>query len=182
MAEAARGLYGRYVAWYSKWAPALYLFVAVALVVCGVATWQATLANGRQDREADEIQARAFACIDDRDAFAAESSQTLRDVTQARDTLSQKRGWATLRKESALVSWTSVLLSAPLDGSAAPGLLRNFVNATAELNASATHLKDVERQLIEANRDLKRARLQNPVVPPASEVCASGVFVPPAKP
>lgn len=153
--------------------------VIVALVFAMLGVGAAYL-NGRADTERTAALLR---CTDDRDAYSAASSITLREVTQTRDNLAQKRGWATLRKEASLETWTNILLVALARTDVGDGaLVEKFLNATTELNASAANLRDIERDLIQANRDLKVARQNNPIVPAASEVCASGSFVPPANP
>lgn len=164
--------------WYLPFAVAIVVISFLASVFSSVGVLTLTVV-----RESD--RAALLECTDDRDKFAETSSQNLRDATQARDDLSQARGQATIVKEKALVVWTDILIAALSDQSgeeASPAVVLRFAQATTDLNDAARDLQDTERALRAANNDLRRAREDNPVVPPSSEVCSSGEFVPPKKP
>lgn len=164
--------------WYLPFAVAVVVISFLASVFSSVGVLALTVV-----RESD--RAALLECTDARDKYAEKSSQALRDATQDRDDLAQERGRATIAKERALVKWTDILISALADQSgqeASNDLVLRFAQATAALNAAASDLQDTERALRTANRDLTTAREENPVVPPASEVCATGEFIPPKKP
>lgn len=180
MQSALRRFYSAYLAWWQKYGPLAMALMALTLVVCGFLTWQATVTNGRQDRERDRVRDQLLRCFDDRDTYAAESSQELRDATQTWNDAVEAKAQSVERFAKATGEWSGILVDALANQTpSTPAAIAEFVKATAAIQSTSRLVEARAEQLVEASRKLRQARVDNPVVPPASVLCKTGVFVPP---
>lgn len=184
--------------WYPTFAVMVVAISFVASLFSSLGVLALTIADRQQAEVREAERAAQLQCIDDRDAYAAKSSQTLRDVTQEWNDAVSAKSAAVRRLAVALADgfdgigdFSTILVEAIANPTADgedpdPEVLAAFLDATTKIQTTSPLIqRRAERvsvraaELVTASENLRQAREDNPVVPAASEVCATGTFVPP---
>lgn len=181
--------------WYPTFAMLVVAIAFVASVFSSLGVLALTLADRAQAGQRESDRAALLKCTDDRDAYVAESSQTLREATQAWNDAVSAKSAAVRRLASSLAEgfdgigeFSSILVDAlASEEEVAPAELAAFLEATSKIQTvspkiqrRADRVSVRAEELVTASTTLRTARDENPVVPASSEVCATGTFVPPA--
>lgn len=170
----------RFNGWYDRNARWMVTFCLAVAMVGAVLGFTNTVTNGRQDRERDAQRDALLSCFDQRDAFAAAQSTLLREKTQNRDDAIERKSASVKDFARATGDWSTLLVNAlASEDDASPEAIAEFLTATAEIQRTSRVVERRANRLEAASQALEAARLANPVVPPASELCKTGVFVPP---
>lgn len=151
--------------WFDRWAPALYMVVAVLALIGIFVSTAATITNGRQDTERaaeakarDDQQRALLGCFDDFATALAGSLPPVREASSARDEAAAKRDDA-LQELVTLIVRNST--QPPVDEA----------TARQQFIAAATRLRNSGRDLEVAQLELAQARADNPYPEPPSKFC-----------
>lgn len=181
--------------WYPTFAMLVVAISFVASLFSSLGVLALTVADQRQQDQRETDRAALLQCTDDRDAYAAASSQTLRDVTQDWNDAVSAKSAAVRNLAVALAGgfteigdFATILVDAIVANADEPDpqVIADFLEATSGIQTTSPVIRrraevvsERAEELVRASSELRQARLDNPVVPPASQVCATGSFVPP---
>lgn len=151
--------------WFDRWAPALYLMVAVLALIGIFISTAATITNGRQDVERaaeakvrDDQQRGLLACFDEFAAQLAGGLPPIREASAARDVAQGNRDSALQQVVSLIVVGAT---RPPADEAASR---QEFLDALEQLRVAGVELE-------EATAAVQAAREEHPFPPAPSTFC-----------
>lgn len=164
-----------YGTWYYRHAPALVTAVAVIALIGIWLAAGATITNGRQDARANERDTAVQRCFDKWADAQAASSSAVRDASVVKDEATAVKDAANRRFNKALNDEGKafkVLVRKILADEVTPRDIKRLYDT---LDARDRLGRDVERaqaELAKAQRQLDKARQENPVPSAPSEFCS----------